>query len=250
MKLLTVGILQTYRSCNPSFRYLSSANPRRVITKPSQGISNNNYDNINSDLIFYVNDVLGLQQKHKYVSLFYFSWSWPEVIFFFSFRTTFCRYLVLDLLGQGTFGQVVKCKRLDTGELVAVKAVKNRPAYFNQGMFEVHVLELVCVSRYWLARVWPLTCFTHFSLIHVSILINTTLCSLKTISSTVSIFVLSLNCWVWTCSTLSSKISIVAFQRIWFVSSYVKYWRLCDHFRTVGSYIVIWSRRTYSCESK
>ena len=55
---------------------------------------------------------------------------------------------------------------------------------------------------------------------------------------------------MWTCSTLSSKISIAAFQRIWFVSSYVKYWRLCDHFRTVGSYIVIWSRRTYSCESK
>ena len=72
MKLLTIGILQTYRSCNPSFRYLSSANPRRVITKPSQGISNNNYDNINSDLIFYVNDVLGLQQKHKYVSFFAF----------------------------------------------------------------------------------------------------------------------------------------------------------------------------------
>jgi dual specificity protein kinase YAK1 len=50
---------------------------------------------------------------------------------------------VVDLLGQGTFGQVVKCKRLDTGDFVAVKVVKNRPAYFNQGMFEIHVLEVV-----------------------------------------------------------------------------------------------------------
>jgi serine/threonine protein kinase len=50
---------------------------------------------------------------------------------------------VLDLLGQGTFGQVVKCRKQDTGEIVAVKVVKNRPAYFNQGMFEVHILEVV-----------------------------------------------------------------------------------------------------------
>ena len=53
------------------------------------------------------------------------------------------RYVVLDLLGQGTFGQVVKCRKQDTGEIVAVKVVKNRPAYFNQGMFEVHILEVV-----------------------------------------------------------------------------------------------------------
>eukprot|EP01087_Luapelamoeba_hula_P010710 TRINITY_DN2843_c0_g1_i1.p1 TRINITY_DN2843_c0_g1~~TRINITY_DN2843_c0_g1_i1.p1 ORF type:complete len:1205 (+),score=187.13 TRINITY_DN2843_c0_g1_i1:310-3924(+) len=117
LKRLTSTILLTYTCCNPSFRYVSSANPRRVLTKPSQGVSNHNYDNVHSDLILYVNDVLGLQQKTK--------------------------YLVLDLLGQGTFGQVVKCKKLDTGDVVAVKVVKNRPAYFNQGMFEVNILEVL-----------------------------------------------------------------------------------------------------------
>jgi dual specificity protein kinase YAK1 len=55
------------------------------------------------------------------------------------------RYLILDVLGQGTFGQVVKCQNLKTQEVVAVKVVKNRTAYFNQSMMEVSVLDLVRV---------------------------------------------------------------------------------------------------------
>jgi dual specificity protein kinase YAK1 len=47
------------------------------------------------------------------------------------------------VLGQGTFGQVVKCQNLKTQEVVAVKVVKNRTAYFNQSMMEVSVLDLV-----------------------------------------------------------------------------------------------------------
>ena len=53
------------------------------------------------------------------------------------------RYLILDVLGQGTFGQVVKCQNLKTQEVVAVKVVKNKTAYFNQSMMEVSVLDLV-----------------------------------------------------------------------------------------------------------
>jgi dual specificity protein kinase YAK1 len=56
------------------------------------------------------------------------------------------RYLILDVLGQGTFGQVVKCQNLKTQEVVAVKVVKNRTAYFNQSMMEVSVLDLVIVA--------------------------------------------------------------------------------------------------------
>lgn len=61
-----------------------------------------------------------------------------------------CRYLILDILGQGTFGQVVKCQNMKTHEIVAVKVVKNKPAYFNQSMMEVTILEMVrdfCLSR-------------------------------------------------------------------------------------------------------
>lgn len=53
--------------------------------------------------------------------------------------------MILDVLGQGTFGQVVKCQNLKTQEVVAVKVVKNRTAYFNQSMMEVSVLDLVNV---------------------------------------------------------------------------------------------------------
>ncbi|KAK8915457.1 Serine/threonine-protein kinase ppk15 [Metarhizium anisopliae] len=53
------------------------------------------------------------------------------------------RYLILDVLGQGTFGQVVKCQNLKTQEVVAVKVIKNRTAYFNQSMMEVSVLDLL-----------------------------------------------------------------------------------------------------------
>ena len=56
------------------------------------------------------------------------------------------RYLILDVLGQGTFGQVVKCQNLKTQEVVAVKVVKNRTAYFNQSMMEGSVLDLVSTS--------------------------------------------------------------------------------------------------------
>ena len=51
--------------------------------------------------------------------------------------------LILDVLGQGTFGQVVKCQNLKTQEVVAVKVVKNKTAYFNQSMMEVSVLDLL-----------------------------------------------------------------------------------------------------------
>jgi len=56
------------------------------------------------------------------------------------------RYLILDILGQGTFGQVVKCQNMKTHEIVAVKVVKNKPAYFNQSMMEVTILELERIS--------------------------------------------------------------------------------------------------------
>jgi serine/threonine protein kinase len=57
------------------------------------------------------------------------------------------RYLILDVLGQGTFGQVVKCQNLKTQEVVAVKVIKNKTAYFNQSMMEVSVLDLVGSKR-------------------------------------------------------------------------------------------------------
>ncbi|KAF2687164.1 kinase-like protein [Lentithecium fluviatile CBS 122367] len=120
LQALTTHLPATYRICNPGFKYESSRNPRRVLTKPSKGVKNDGYDNEDSDYILYVNDILGSEDAgHKN------------------------RYLILDVLGQGTFGQVVKCQNLKTQEVVAVKVIKNRTAYFNQSMMEVSVLDLL-----------------------------------------------------------------------------------------------------------
>jgi len=104
-----------------------------VLTKPSKPAHNEGYDNDDYDYILYVNDWLGTEEGHKCV----FS-SFNESIFLTTFR-----YLILDILGQGTFGQVVKCQNMKTHEIVAVKVVKNKPAYFNQSMMEVTILEMV-----------------------------------------------------------------------------------------------------------
>ena len=120
LQALTTHLPATYRICNPAFQYSSTRNPRRVLTKPSKGVKNDGYDNEDSDYILYVNDILGSEEtNHK------------------------TRYLILDVLGQGTFGQVVKCQNLKTQEVVAVKVVKNKTAYFNQSMMEVSVLDLL-----------------------------------------------------------------------------------------------------------
>ncbi|KAG8690440.1 dual specificity protein kinase yak1, partial [Ceratobasidium sp. 395] len=118
LRALTTHIAQTYNICNPEFRYETAHNPRRVLTKPSKPVHNEGYDNEDYDYILYVNDWLGPDDGRN-------------------------KYLILDVLGQGTFGQVVKCQNIKTHEIVAVKVVKNKPAYFNQSMMEVTILELL-----------------------------------------------------------------------------------------------------------
>ncbi|KAH3665755.1 hypothetical protein OGAPHI_003943 [Ogataea philodendri] len=115
LRALTTSISVTYSMCKPEFDYRSSKNPKRVLTKPSQPKSNNGNDNEDSDYILYVNDVLGTEENRK--------------------------YMVLDLLGQGTFGQVVKCQDLKTQEIVAIKVVKSTPVYLNQSLTEANILE-------------------------------------------------------------------------------------------------------------
>ncbi|CAL9731825.1 dual specificity protein kinase Yak1p [Monosporozyma unispora] len=117
LKGLTKNLITTYQLCSPDFIYQTSKNPKRVLTKPSEPKFNNGYDNVNSDYILYVNDVLGTEQNRK--------------------------YLVLDILGQGTFGQVVKCQNLQTKEILAVKVIKSRSEYLNQSITEAKILELL-----------------------------------------------------------------------------------------------------------
>nr|XP_027237512.1 uncharacterized protein LOC113828695 isoform X5 [Penaeus vannamei] len=50
------------------------------------------------------------------------------------------QYEVLEFLGRGTFGQVVKCWKKGTNDIVAIKILKNHPSYARQGQIEVGIL--------------------------------------------------------------------------------------------------------------
>lgn len=112
---LTKHIVETYQECNPDFRYSDELKPKRFLTSPSEGVCNNGHDNANSDLILSVDYVLVNSQTQQ-------------------------RYIVKDILGHGTFGQVAKCLVPETNSFVAVKIIKNQPAYYQQAWVEVSIL--------------------------------------------------------------------------------------------------------------
>ena len=51
------------------------------------------------------------------------------------------RYEVVDLLGKGSFGQVVRCIDHKTGVLVAVKIIRNKKRFHQQALVEVNILQ-------------------------------------------------------------------------------------------------------------
>jgi serine/threonine protein kinase len=126
--------------------------PPRVLTKNETKNSINDFDNTESDLILITKDVLLSSGKYNYE--------------------------ILSFLGSGTFGQVVKCKRILSNnvklrvdpvfptpevnnanedaqmsisatdkekneEYVAVKVVKSKEAYFRQALTEIRILKFV-----------------------------------------------------------------------------------------------------------
>ncbi|KAG7279765.1 hypothetical protein CRUP_008835 [Coryphaenoides rupestris] len=71
-------------------------------------------------------------------------------------------YEVLEFLGRGTFGQVVKCWKRGTNEIVAIKILKNHPSYARQGQIEVSILARLsteCADDYNFVRAYE--CFQH-----------------------------------------------------------------------------------------
>ncbi|KAI2793228.1 hypothetical protein POX_b03280 [Penicillium oxalicum] len=51
------------------------------------------------------------------------------------------RYEVVDVLGKGSFGQVVRCVDHKTGALVAVKIIRNKKRFHQQALIEVNLLK-------------------------------------------------------------------------------------------------------------
>jgi len=51
------------------------------------------------------------------------------------------RYEIVDILGKGSFGQVVRCIDHRTGVLVAIKIIRNKKRFHQQALVEVEILQ-------------------------------------------------------------------------------------------------------------
>eukprot|EP00913_Durusdinium_trenchii_P004395 g4074.t1 len=94
----------------------SGVNPKRTLTWPSEGLHNGGLDNSEHNYIGHVGDEILNQEPRSATGA--------------SESETGKSYELLESLGQGSFGQVLKCQ-VDQ-RLVALKIIKNRPSYFNQ----------------------------------------------------------------------------------------------------------------------
>ncbi|ETV92618.1 CMGC/DYRK/YAK protein kinase [Aphanomyces invadans] len=117
---LTTHLVDTYFKCGlPSHEQPKTA--RRILTKNSQVVSNNGWDNSDNNIVLRVRDLLEVQSNTGVTRTF----------------------VVLDLLGQGTFGQVFRCQDVATKAVMAIKIIRNHPSYYKQALVEVQVSQLL-----------------------------------------------------------------------------------------------------------
>ena len=51
------------------------------------------------------------------------------------------RFEILSRLGKGSFGQVLKCRDHKTGDLCALKVIRNQKRFHKQALIEIKILE-------------------------------------------------------------------------------------------------------------
>jgi len=120
LKALTISLVDTYSRCSSEFRYSLQSAPRRVLTKLAKGVHNGGFDNAEHDYICRVGDRIVNPDGQVYE--------------------------IFERLGQGTFGQVLKCQMSSgnqPGQSVALKVIKNKPEYFAQALVEVKIVQML-----------------------------------------------------------------------------------------------------------
>ena len=118
----------------PSIRSLPQG---KCLTSPDQPVSNDSNDNVDGNLIAFENDVLHVAKRDIHVI------SKDRMK-----RTSRADYRIQGLLGQGTFAQVFECVHLQTGRSVAIKVVKNKPAYTRQAAVEIDVFRALSEANH------------------------------------------------------------------------------------------------------
>ncbi|ELP89782.1 serine/threonine protein kinase ppk15, putative [Entamoeba invadens IP1] len=126
-KDLATRIMLIYHICNPS---LQRPSEESCLTQPFIPLSNDGLDNENRELIVNKDDVIG-----TYNSL--------EGLRFSKNQSRATQYRIVDKLGHGTFGQVFQCVELSTKRTFALKILKNKKAYFRQGLLEISTLTIL-----------------------------------------------------------------------------------------------------------
>ncbi|RCH96806.1 hypothetical protein CU097_013212 [Rhizopus azygosporus] len=112
----TLYYVDIVKKINPTFKHELVYIPKRTLTNPREPSKNNGYDNINDDYILRVKEIISSTKES---------------------------YEILELMGQGTFGQVVQCRELSTNNLVAVKIIKRHRAFTAQGEKEINTLKML-----------------------------------------------------------------------------------------------------------
>jgi serine/threonine protein kinase len=100
----------------------------KCLTQPSAPVANEGLDNADGNLVVHENDVIRISRKQIHVLT---KDKMRDV--------TQADFRIQSLLGQGTFAQVFQCLHLQTGKLVAIKIVKNKPAYTRQAAVELDI---------------------------------------------------------------------------------------------------------------
>lgn len=107
----------------------TEALPRgHCLTHPSDGTANDGEDNDDGNLLVYENDTISVPRK-------------TLRMLDANVKAKTADFRILSLQGQGTFAQVFQCLHLQTNNLVALKVIKNKPAYTRQAAIEIDIYQ-------------------------------------------------------------------------------------------------------------
>jgi len=134
LKAFTENLVDTFSKCFKDYKYSIASAPKRVLTKITELTHNSGFDNSDHDYICTVGGHIYNDGTSTNLCGWLSNRAPGET------RT----YEILDWLGQGTFGQVIKvqCKE-EPSQMLALKIIKNKPAYFTQAHMEVRVLRIL-----------------------------------------------------------------------------------------------------------